>query len=82
MPLYYLGFWVVCVLLGVRFVGIDGVESVAPYFFLDFEANGWISIGNGKIGVVYWMGIVLLLVIGMSFGTYKLKLMTLKKRGE
>ena len=38
-----------------------------PYFFLDFLTNGWFNIGDGKFGVFYWIVILILYVIGLSF---------------
>lgn len=48
----------------VRFV--DGAK--VPYFFLDYEKYGWFEIGDGNIGVFYWVIIILIIVylIGIS----------------
>lgn len=85
MPLYYLAFALICSAMGVTF-GESG--QIAPYFFLDYQANGWFSIGDGKFGVVYWIiilvGIVLLLswlliLLKDKVATAKLKKATSKK---
>lgn len=62
LPLYYLAFALICSFSGVDFGG----GAKVPYFFLDYERNGWFSIGGGKFGVVYWIVIMILLVLGMG----------------
>ena len=48
--------------LGVRF---SHELAVVPYFVLDYEQYGYLTIGNGKIGIIY-MWIVLALIIYFS----------------
>lgn len=62
-PLYYLAFAMICYGLNVDFGG----GQRFPYFFLDFLTNGWFNIGDGKFGVFYWIVILILYVIGLSF---------------
>lgn len=61
LPLAYLVLLVVLGLLGHRFHG-----SVSPYFFLDYEQMNLLSIGQGKLGVLWWLLILasLQLVLG------------------
>ena len=66
MPLYYLGFFLIGIPLGFRYIGDD----VAPYFFLNYEQNGWFEIGNGKIGVFYWIIIMMLAISGLCLIFY------------
>lgn len=62
MPLYYL-----CFALISSFSGADfGDGAKVPYFFLDYQANGWFNLGNGKFGVIYWLIVILILVIVIS----------------
>lgn len=63
MPLYYLIFSLSCSFGGIKFGG----DAIVPYFFLDYVENTWFEIGNGKIGVFYWILIILVLVIALSF---------------
>lgn len=37
-----------------------------PYFFLNDEANGWFTLGGGKLGVAWWVLILCLLQWGIS----------------
>ena len=58
LPLAYFFFIFGLMLSGVRFN-----NSAAPYFFLDFQANGWFTLGGGKLGVFWW----LLIITGLTF---------------
>lgn len=53
LPLAYCVFALALGFSGVRFNG-----AAAPYFFLDYEANGWFSAGGGKLGIVWWILII------------------------
>ena len=50
-PLYYFPFAIICANLGANF----GKGQKFPYFFLDYELNSWFELGGGKIGVFYWI---------------------------
>ena len=62
LPLFYLVLSLILSLFKVDF----GDGQVAPYYFLDYQANGWFSLGNGKFGVFYWIIIITLLVLGIG----------------
>lgn len=62
-PLIYLGFVMICTKLGITFGG----NRFVPYFFLDYRVNSWFQIGNGKIGVFYWIIIQAIIVCLISF---------------
>lgn len=53
---------------GHRFHG-----SIAPYFFLDFEKNGWFTIGQGRLGVAWWSLLLFALQLGLSWLILKLR---------
>lgn len=63
MPLYYLIFSLICSLIGIDF----GDGLFMPYFFLDYKENGWFRLGGGKVGVAYWIVILLLVLLGLGF---------------
>ena len=49
-------------LMGVRF--LEG--AAAPYFFMDPAQNGWFSAGEGRLGVAWWLLIILALQLALS----------------
>jgi hypothetical protein len=71
-PLIYFIFVMFCTKVGIRFNG----NLFVPYFFLDYKANSWFQIGDGKIGVFYWVIIQILIVLLIS----SVLLFFLKKR--
>ncbi|MGI6735008.1 MAG: hypothetical protein ACOX3C_02330 [Bacilli bacterium] len=44
-----------------------------PYFFLDYKSFGWLTISEGKIGILYWWAVIILLLYGISSALYYLK---------
>ena len=59
-----------CYSIGTIMLSYAGVRfshelAIVPYFFLDYEQYGYLSIGNGKIGIIY-MWVVLALIIYFS----------------
>lgn len=55
-----------CVLMLIRsFLGITISGNLVPYFFLDYQASGWLKIGKNGIGVIYWIIILALALVGM-----------------
>ena len=62
-PLVYFTFVMFCTKVGIRFSG----NNFVPYFFLDYKVNSWFQIGNGKIGVFYWVIIQAIIVLIISF---------------
>ena len=63
MPMCYLIFVMICSVSGVTFA--DG--SIVPYFFLNYETLGWFSIGSMKLGVFYWIVLLTIVVLLISF---------------
>lgn len=51
---YYLSFY--------AFVGVQPV----PYFFLDYQTLGWFTVSQQGIGVIYWIILISLLVLGLG----------------
>ena len=45
----------------------------APYFFLDYQKCGWLRIGADGIGVVYWVLMLSVVLIGMGAGILDLR---------
>lgn len=62
MPALYLAYALGVSLTGGRFGG-----RRAPYFFLDYRANGWFRL-DGRIGTAYWCLMILAFVLLMSRG--------------
>lgn len=62
-PLIYFIFVMFCTKVGIRFNG----NLFVPYFFLDYKANSWFQLGDGKIGVFYWVIIQAIIVLIISF---------------
>ncbi len=61
LPFSYLLLFLLLAAVGYRFH-----SGVAPYFFLDYEQNGWLTAGDGKLGVVWWSLILLALQLFLS----------------
>lgn len=61
LPWLYFVFVMALMLAGTRFSG-----GTAPYFFLDYHANGWFTAGGGKLGVSWWLLILGALTILLS----------------
>lgn len=61
LPFFYFVFVLVLSLNGQHFHG-----TAAPYFFLDYETNGWLTAGDGKLGVAWWFFIILALQLVLS----------------
>lgn len=78
MPLYYVAFTYICDACGVIFTG----EDTVPYFFFNYKIYSWFSIGDGKFGVFYWIVILVLLVLGLSWVISFLKKTVVKKYGN
>lgn len=62
-PLLYFFFVMICTVVGITFSG----NRLVPYFFLDYKENTWFQLGNGKIGVFYWVIIQSIIVLLISF---------------
>lgn len=71
MPLLYCVFIFILVAASdtPHFWGMDHQPSKVPYFFLDFENNGWFTVNQGiwKLGTFWWLLIAVVLVLCISF---------------
>lgn len=67
-PLFYVSLTLILSLSGVTYS--DG--SSAPYFFLDYRQLGWLRIAADGIGIVYWIILLGLLVLGIGWLFLKL----------
>lgn len=84
-PLYYFVFTLIVSNLGVTYPSYKNGQTVRddfPYFFLDYKENSWIQITPGetimdyKIGVIYWL---IIMTIILSFTSFML---ILAKNGQ
>ena len=62
MPVYYFIFFLIGRLIGFTYLNGD----IAPYFFLNYEKNGWFIISSNGLGVFYWVIILLAFAAGLS----------------
>ncbi len=76
MPLAYVAFVYIGGPLGLTF----GEGKRVPYFFFDYVANGWFSLGNGRFGTAYWLVILTLSVLGMGLLLIAIKNRVARKR--
>lgn len=74
-PFAYGLFALALALSGHRFHG-----SVAPYFFLDYEKQGWFTLGAGKLGVIYWMLLMAALQLALAKVLSGLRAMVINKQ--
>lgn len=67
MPICYMGFIYINSLLNSKplFQNFNGTLTKYPYFFFDYETNGWFSITTNifKLGSFYWIIILSIVVI-------------------
>ena len=81
-PLYYLGFAYIASSLGVKFQDyVEGKEVLSkfPYFFLDYEKYGWLTIDGLKIGVIYWYIMIIIDILFISLILVLVKNYIIKK---
>lgn len=62
MPVYYFFFFLIGRATGFTYLNGD----IAPYFFLNYEKNGWFTISSNGLGVFYWVIILLAFAAGLS----------------
>lgn len=67
-PLIYFIVIIILSYNGLTFVN----DQKVPYFFLDYERLTWFNISNNKIGVFYWVLILSILILGISYSLLKL----------
>lgn len=80
LPVYYLIYALVGSVTGMNF----GQESKVPYFFLDYEANGWFTLDGGffGLGVVWWILILVVVVLAYSAAIIAIKNSIANKRAK
>jgi len=61
-PYAYVVLTMVLSRLGVRYA--EG--SIVPYYFLDYEKLGWLRISENGIGVIYWILIISVVMLGIG----------------
>lgn len=70
---------------GTLILSANGVtyanNEPVPYFFLNYEELGWFQIENGQIGVIYWIILIALLILGIGYSLLKLN-QWVRKRAE
>ena len=68
-PLYYYIFTLIVPLFNIKFKSYENGQTIMsnfPYFFLDYEKNGWVRFDGEYMGVVYWLIIIILFDILVS----------------
>lgn len=69
-PLSYFVFAIVLSLLpGQGFFGSELEPAKFPYFFLNYETNGWFDLSGGifKLGVFWWVIILFVIISALSY---------------
>lgn len=61
-PYAYVFLTMVLSRLGMRYQG----DSIVPYYFLDYEKLGWLRISGNGIGVIYWILIISVVMLGIG----------------
>lgn len=61
--LAYFVFFLIGSVAGIRYLN----NGFAPYFFLDYQANGWFRVSESGLGTAYWFLILLVLIAGLCY---------------
>ncbi|MHB1453769.1 MAG: Pr6Pr family membrane protein [Saccharofermentanales bacterium] len=77
MPLLYMVEAYGLAILGVSYGGRN-----VPYYFMDYAKLGWLTIGDGSIGVAYWIAGITLILFAMSWGLLRLKNVRERRVGD
>lgn len=77
-PLLYLIFALVLSHFNVDF----GEGRTVPYYFLNYKEFGWFKIGDGNIGVFYWILIMLAIIYSIGFVINKLEKNKLNRKPQ
>lgn len=84
-PLYYYIFTLIVPLFGIHFKAYENGETVMsnfPYFFLDYEKNGWLRFDGEYMGVIYWLIIIILFELLVSAFYIFIKNLQFKKQNK
>lgn len=71
-----LGYFIITLMMNPIFgVTYGSNNEIVPYFFLNYQKNGWFSLSGGffGIGVFYWVIIVLVIVLLIGYGLFLLR---------
>lgn len=74
LPILYL---TVTLLLSIKGISYSNGTNY-PYYFLDYNSLGWLTFGNGQLGVLWWILIISVIVFITSFLLIALKKFILK----
>lgn len=77
LPFLYLLFTLLLAQFGAFF---QGGKSRFPYYFLDPSQQGWFTLSEGKLGVVYWWLLLALLVLLLGKGLLALRSFIQRRR--
>ena len=70
MPIIYCVFIMILTKINSEslFWGFEGSKNRFPYFFMDYETNGWFSLSKNiwKLGFFYWFLIIFIVVVLIS----------------
>ena len=61
-PYAYVALTLVLSRLGVRYAE----DSIVPYYFLNYEKLGWLRFSENGIGVIYWILIISVVMLGIG----------------
>ena len=76
MPIYYVIFFLIGIPLGVTYLN----GSRAPYFFLEYEKLTWFRFTENGPGVIYWILILTIAIIGLCYLFYLFMKLRQKKQ--
>lgn len=76
MPIYYVIFFLIGIPLGVTYLN----GSRAPYFFLEYEKLTWFRFTENGPGVIYWILILTIAIIGLCYLFYLFMRLRQKKQ--
>ena len=75
-PIVYMFFAFFVGSLGADF----GEGSNFPYFFMDYNTQSWFNLGNGQIGVIYWIIFLIFFILIIGWGLLRIKKAIYMKR--
>jgi len=75
-PIVYMFFAFFASGLGADF----GEGAKFPYFFMDYVTQSWFNLGNGQIGVIYWIIFLIIIVLIIGWGLLRINKAIYKKQ--
>lgn len=76
LPLLYLA---VTLLLSIKGISYSNGTNY-PYYFLDYRSLGWFNCSNGLIGVMWWLLLIAVITMIVSFALIGIKIVTRKRK--